>query len=864
MLDPASTLAQSILAVFESFEDPTHILVFASRDGKVTAELKRLEMNFFVNLGGLLQSHRLGAVITQNQDAGTWYGLRSKILIQSIANRRQRSILVPLGPIRITKDGIHVAIEIGLEEGIYLTFSVNDVLGRIDCPPEPKLLYMKALLHAYTSHFICDALTGRTGTEEALYLLQTGSYKPWQPLTGQDMGTLQLIAEASPQRGYYPKESKCMETVVWQPHLTITIQDERYRALVAEILQRSADLSFFFVGPRSDIHTDEHSADCHLAVRAVSRLHGSRSNTVDIAYFARDTRLAMMAHKNAFDITKLLHSDAASLPQELNLSSLLHDAPVIGGYDKVFQKTLISDQIMLDVKANWGALAQKALQFEVEDRHSLAFLLSTIAFSDDTNMDLLRMLVAFAKIPLLRTIQAPQHAAYFHFRADGAPPASYLVSLMEKAKKNFCEIGFKKRAQLVMAASHHETHVEVSCDMLANSIRKQWPNRTLDPRRLTLIDSAHLDVDRALADVGLEWGRLAQNHDLALYLDKCQEVLSHLATQESRITSYDLVPYKDTPAEQPTFYTARVRAGDDPSLAKLLQDTFDLSTAPNRPAFTTIAPRSCVGVLAARSGNVIQRPLKVHSHRSLVQSKPIPLHPRRENSFTAQSPELQGLKTIVTAFRDPTSFVQNRYAKELLVSIDALQKHVSSRKNMGQVTRYDINTSAIRPAKDYVTNTAEHVRRTLRLKHPQAKWLQAVGLWPKMTTVDLLTELRSTSTAIFGKGAKEALVAFELAVSRWQHLLRIQDAQKRFKKQQERDEWDNQGHTNWSALQYPDWLLLEIDGNILIRKEQVHVALATILSESGENSVLQLLMGKGKTSCILRKQYEEFRTNVGN
>jgi hypothetical protein len=54
-------------------------------------------------------------------------------------------------------------------------------------------------------------------------------------------------------------------------------------------------------------------------------------------------------------------------------------------------------------------------------------------------------------------------------------------------------------------------------------------------------------------------------------------------------------------------------------------------------------------------------------------------------------------------------------------------------------------------------------------------------------------------------------------------------------------------------MTFPDWLLLEIDGDILLRAEQVQVALATVSPQTNENSVLQLLMGKGKTSCILRK-----------
>jgi hypothetical protein len=54
-------------------------------------------------------------------------------------------------------------------------------------------------------------------------------------------------------------------------------------------------------------------------------------------------------------------------------------------------------------------------------------------------------------------------------------------------------------------------------------------------------------------------------------------------------------------------------------------------------------------------------------------------------------------------------------------------------------------------------------------------------------------------------------------------------------------------------MEYVDWLLLEIDSNIMLRPEQIEVAQATIAPASSGNSVLQLLMGKGKTSAILRE-----------
>ncbi|KAF4624821.1 hypothetical protein G7Y89_g13348 [Cudoniella acicularis] len=98
---------------------------------------------------------------------------------------------------------------------------------------------------------------------------------------------------------------------------------------------------------------------------------------------------------------------------------------------------------------------------------------------------------------------------------------------------------------------------------------------------------------------------------------------------------------------------------------------------------------------------------------------------------------------------------------------------------------------------------------------------------------------------------KEALVAYALSITDLQRLLRIEDALQKGNAQILADEQANQPHNNWSPIERTDWLLLEIDANILIRPVQVDVALATVSPLSGTNSVCQLLMGAGKTSCIM-------------
>ncbi|XP_047144363.1 uncharacterized protein LOC105847900 [Hydra vulgaris] len=59
----------------------------------------------------------------------------------------------------------------------------------------------------------------------------------------------------------------------------------------------------------------------------------------------------------------------------------------------------------------------------------------------------------------------------------------------------------------------------------------------------------------------------------------------------------------------------------------------------------------------------------------------------------------------------------------------------------------------------------------------------------------------------------------------------------------------NLGHENWIPSSNPEWLLLELEGNFLIRPIQIDIARSML--NANENFVQQLNMGEGKTSVIV-------------
>jgi hypothetical protein len=98
---------------------------------------------------------------------------------------------------------------------------------------------------------------------------------------------------------------------------------------------------------------------------------------------------------------------------------------------------------------------------------------------------------------------------------------------------------------------------------------------------------------------------------------------------------------------------------------------------------------------------------------------------------------------------------------------------------------------------------------------------------------------------------RKALIQYGLLLTTFQRSKRLNDYATANDSVRYNEERSRIGHSNWNPSEYPNWLLLEIESNILIRSDQIDVAVATIQPASGANSVLQMNMGQGKTSVII-------------
>ncbi|KAF8122530.1 hypothetical protein EV363DRAFT_1554095 [Boletus edulis] len=125
------------------------------------------------------------------------------------------------------------------------------------------------------------------------------------------------------------------------------------------------------------------------------------------------------------------------------------------------------------------------------------------------------------------------------------------------------------------------------------------------------------------------------------------------------------------------------------------------------------------------------------------------------------------------------------------------------------------------------------------------------GQWPRVTPFILFRCLASTSPIKLSDSWKKCLTSLALLaldVQRARRLLRF--ARDNLEEELYR-ELANEGCDGWDPAENPDWLLIQLQGNFLIRRVQANVAKAMISPLSAKNTVTQVNMGEGKTSVII-------------
>ncbi|KAL6877133.1 hypothetical protein J3F83DRAFT_759426 [Trichoderma novae-zelandiae] len=820
LVDPRSYEYRRISKVFEHFELPENLTVIQFRKGTLAVELHHLDLSFHVNNVGLLYSHELKASIDFNQDVGTWYGLASKIVVRDVKDRSKRSVIIPMGEMTWgrNKHDIHVSVKLETGAG-YCRLEVDQVVGRLSSPPERRLLLLKALCHAATSFCLPDPLTGHTGTEEALRILRSGAAQPWTPFSPTD---LQTLASLLPRREYYPQNIKRLQRVTWDPSLTTTIQNDELEQVIRSIearVNQLAKFSSFNADPVSSV--GEPSQLRHRSqVRRQLYERPTRDTTnlmqTDYPYPARDKRSTQRSDR-VYQIIKLLHAPEPRLNMSSDLTTILESWDSIEGFRESGPSQSVqplASQIEDPISSRWGSLV--SMFRNIEDTSLWAFQLGLLAFNLEVDMDLLTSFVGFCRIKEISQLEPPLHATFTRFKDRGPPSADTLESFISLAFIPLPNARGKKQR----TAEEKEAHRE-QCDeqgkQLSKLILDQWPHLPPDAGFTGDWKPTLVSVTLALKSIQPEWDRRCHNDELWAYVKRIVSILRQHQGRGSKERPQGGIQVA------PKFFGKKYER----IIPSISQD---------------LVAKPCARLELFKIGP-LTKPFEPTSSTAEDRGK-------REGL----PKEILELEEILTSFGQSPNDLRRSYGQDLSSSLAALK--ISYREPPNDSGQLNPSARTVAEAIDDTQSMGVRYRKSIQEALWAAdlsfKWLSMGNLLPCSTTVEMLELLQSKANHQFGPGMKDALILHGCAIAELQRLRRLRTAILRRDQRGIDEELRNIGHENWDpAEENPDWLLLEIDSNILIRADQIDVARATLNPASGENSLLQLNMGRGKTSCIM-------------
>ncbi|KAJ4148394.1 hypothetical protein LMH87_002867 [Akanthomyces muscarius] len=748
LVEPQSHIGRIIANIFRDFEDASNLTIFQplSSVGRLSVEIKRLEMRFFVNRKGLLQSPQLKSEVDPVQDLGALHGLQSKIVLRNSANPRRQSVMVPIGPCSWERNGLHVSVKI-LNEGRYALFTIDPLLGRLTCAPEPALFYLKALVHAMTSFPIPDKLTGRTGTEEARMCLTAGQSQPWKPLNVLPKGILSMIMDIGPKREYYPPNLRLYQRVVWDDGLTSTIQHEQLAVHAADILRQSQALDVLNGSANAQDTLQLQLPDLSvLSLRGILRrqvyeriTHPSDIELLSRAseshvYHPRGTEFQARESTRVYRSIKQLRARSGEFPKPQSLRRMLKNWRSFDGFNDTFDMLDIARNLSIETPKAFGPLVKllsSSSDITLDHMAQLSFAL--FVFGKQRSAKAIKWLAAIGSRIDLQSIAPPKIDMFAHFEPECGFDELAIEMLVISCQESYPSylssggVGRKLRRAVAPSLQMYEGHVQQDAENIASWLGNAWPDIPLSRAQFNeecnRLNLKVVSLKKVWTCLEPELQRLSQNHTLSQYISSL-EVASGLLHGDSGSHSYSNTGNDNDNDNNDATATERGCNTVEPAALGVQSHFPGFEIAPFRvPSLTEIA-RCCRDETesaiwsAYRSGAPAQggsRQLRLTG--TLQRSASI-------------SRELSILHEIVQPFKNSESVLQQQYGQDLEDSITAMSSFLEQPKAPYLVLSQDDVDFQIQNAEEEFYYALNDIHRPLMQQSACYFWLEKGHLWP--------------------------------------------------------------------------------------------------------------------------------------
>ncbi|KAM3554434.1 hypothetical protein ARSEF4850_006456 [Beauveria asiatica] len=833
--------------LLKSLEEKPHLhLILDKKSGSITIEMPRLKLDFHVEPDSTkVQSRQFrGMYIDSTARINCFVGLVSKLVLKS--DLGQRKVLIPDGDPTwswdATTNHTRVFIPPGSSHKVHL-YEIDVLLQRLVDNGSLQSKLVICYLHALTSSCLPDGLTGRTGTEQALFLLRSAALRSFEYLSDWDILKLQQIAKLSPARNFYPQNLQCMESITWDKGLGYLSQDNSFHEEVQAIFSQASVTALFYPSSCAELPKLDHvnpRLGKRQSIRASSfQTYGfgaeNRSTENDATYKSRDALQFSVRSERVFNIAHMLFRPQTELLDTLSSSpantlwDFLHGT-VIGPSGGMTTNDLGYDSKWLEdqrdiLQRYWCQLHQLFTRPSQINLFQMLLFLSTLAYASSGDLSILQILVAIFKsnasskneegshTMALKNIEVPL-ASHFSLPEGRTVVRSYLENTAEQQGYDFVdcpEFNLPRNEDETDTDLHERrrnlftTARQSAISHFANAMANQWLCETPD-----LADSAvYFNIRPAIATIQKKWKSWFQNHYFYEYLLKIASALKSCSVKKAPLLTKSAAaqPIWRTRNSEPYIDTDDLFSFSNLLLPCVQEDTMDLC----KPLVSAVS--------GIKLGALLKKLNTTSSQHAYTQKYVVELEKSLEalkRRSTWSTSELD-----IPSMREPLVDNLQRCQDDVDGIYSALQAAIC----MNLQRRYGAEPTSLYGFKVLATFMAPRMSVSIVLGNLAiAPWRRLSDSWQKAIVLHgiAITKLQQATRLVRMTGPTDLI-----------------------------KELSNSGHSNWSPLDSPESLLLEIESGIMIREVQEKIASQMRYRPSGENAVMQLNMGEGKSSVIV-------------
>lgn len=842
--------SKALARILDAIEAEPRIHCFASGDGKeLEIELPGLRSHFCLNAGERVVQCRdfRGMIVDEDQGVGTLVGLDNKLVLRS-ANASptsilpERMVLVPNGHASTGRSSHHVRVRIQKpRQSPIHVYRVDALLGRLVDGGDLYSKIFLALLHALTASCVPDKLTSRTGTEEALRILRSAAIRSSTTLNKEAIVLLGQIASLTPNRAFYPAHLRVMQTMRWSDNLGFLAQHDDFVSHASAILEQAQNNSFFYED-HSQVSASSLYASIPRSLLARSQIRcaqtrvstfGAETHTIhhDVTYTGRGRLFGSETLTMAYAVAQCLVQGTAKshLAVEQDLASHLWDflqnRSILNASSEFEAEELAYDakwflpwdqSTKSFIEENWLHLHCFLSDLGTrQHRQAVLTWLSSISCAKAVDYEIVHVLkTLFVSAEEMSKVQLPRSATQFMLSRGRVVKREQIRNIILKHQRTFSlsadtagsqHFGETDEQYYNRQLSAWESLAEAATEELVTSLSSQWP--CAEPKSLLATsDPACASVNKYFKPMVHDTGHAEICGLFNVWYENLQffQYLQKVCAVVRRDPSAMAKP------SQPMMPVLPLR----PALSEgyvSVDELFSAAPPPMLPAASELpsmlAPmstsQSSVGIDArARLGGLLgslQTMATTAYRRSYVDSL--------EKSRTAL---------------DKGHFVPNTLSIDQHELRLGLGLHLTACQERVRIAYEKICAVMIGDIADF-----------LQL--------------PRVSPMLLLEQLSHKNSTRLSDSWKEVLVQYGLALTELQRAKRLINARGSALVK----ELQNEGHENWSPYTHPEWLLLEIEGGILIRNVQIDIATEMQNPTDDKNAVMQLNMGEGKSSVIV-------------